>query len=206
MVEKLDALLRARPSGLVYENIVVPDLLDRARSGGITEEIRETIREVLSSLPEEASNVLLCSCSTLGGLVEELGEAYPFSVLRIDRPMAERAVEIGRRIGLAAALESTIEPTRRLLESVAAEQGKTIEVRELLAASAWEHWLRGDETAYIDGVVRCLRERADGLDVIVLAQGSMAPAERCAAELGLPVLSSPTSAVVRVEELLSLRS
>ena len=115
--------------------------------------------------------------------------------------MAERAVELGPIIGVAAALESTLGPTQELLRQVAAERGLAVDLRVIRCAEAWEHKKRGDEAAYISAVVDCLEASADGCDVIVLAQGSMAAAaDRVSLEP--PILSSPRLGVKRVADMM----
>ncbi len=72
---------------------------------------------------DEETAVVVCTCSTIGGSAEQTRLPHGQSVLRVDRAMAERAVEIGSRIVVAAALESTLAPTTELIQDVAAQQG-----------------------------------------------------------------------------------
>lgn len=105
--------------------------------------------------------------------------------------MAERAVLVGRHILIAAALESTLEPTRLLLEDAARAAGRSIRTSALLCEGAWAHFERGDAAGYQRAIAQALRREAHDADVVLLAQASMAPAAALGAELGVPVLSSP---------------
>jgi hypothetical protein len=134
---------------------------------------------------------VLCTCSTIGGCAEEIGRSAGAPVLRVDRAMAERAVELGPRILVAAALASTLEPTRALLLDAAARAGKTVRIGEVLCDSAWPHFERGDHAGYFAAIAECLRGVASDADVIVLAQASMAGAAALCADLPVPILSSP---------------
>ncbi len=203
MVAKLDQLIRELAPALRHENLIYPEMLDEVRVDGITDAIREKLRSIITAVPQDTAAVILCSCSTLGGCAEEMSGLTTNTIIRIDRPMAEAAVSMGRRIGLAAALDTTLLPTRALLEETAKRAGRAIQIREISCNAAWEHWMRGDERAYIAEIVSVLRANAEGLDVIVLAQGSMAGAEAFADDVGVPILSSPRVAIERVRELLN---
>ena len=108
-----------------------------------------------------------------------------------DIGMAEAAVESGVRIGVVAALESTLLPTRELLLSVAKQKGHNVLLDEIICETAWEYKQRGDNEGYIREIVRQLEQSAHNIDVLVLAQGSMAPAADRLTNLGIPILSSP---------------
>ncbi|MGB3673685.1 MAG: hypothetical protein WA988_04515 [Candidatus Nanopelagicales bacterium] len=179
-------------------NVVIPDLLDRA-SNGVTPVISGEIRNVLADL--DGSPVVLCTCSTLGGSAERIGAELGVRVVRIDRPMAENAVEVGGKVGLVAAAPSTLKPTRDLLEEVAVDAGSHIDIEEVVIESAWALNQTGDVVGYLTECERVVRNRAPEFDVVVLAQGSMAEvASRCS-DLATPILASPRSGVERILKL-----
>lgn len=113
------------------------------------------------------------------------------AVLRVDRAMAERAVATGPRIGVAAALESTLGPTEDLLRQVADEAGTPVELRRILCTEAWPLFEAGDRAGFSAAVADAVRAGAAGCDVVVLAQASMAGAADRLGDLPIPVLSSP---------------
>lgn len=145
LVSAVDALISERAPGMPFTTVVKENLLDEAIKNGITDNVIEQIENVVSSIPSADDYVMLCTCSTLGGKAEEIGRAQGKTVLRIDRPMAERAVEIGGKIGIVAALESTMEPTGNLIKQVAEEKGVTADTALLLIPGAWERKKSGDE-------------------------------------------------------------
>jgi hypothetical protein len=114
--------------------------------------------------------------------------------------MAEAAVAHGGRIAVVAALESTMGPTRALLQETADRRGRSITVIDAPCLGAWAHWESGDIDGYLAAVavhLESLGHRESlgpAADVIVLAQASMAPAEKLV-RLAVPVLSSPRLAV-----------
>lgn len=190
MIEPVDALLAELAPELTHRNVVVPDLLSRAQ-GGLTGEIRAEMRSIIKGIANTGDPIVMCSCSTLGGIAEEEGRNIGIRVIRIDRPMAEKAISLGRVIGVAAALESTIVPTSDLLHEVAKEKNKEIMIKEIVCADAWQLKQAGDNDGYVLAVADCIRKSFTGLDVVVLAQGSMAPAADLLKDLAIEVLSSP---------------
>ena len=116
-------------------------------------------------------------------------------VLRVDEPMAERAVSTGARIGVIATLPSTLEPTAALIKSRAAAAGKQIELTTRVSGNGAKH----DEL-----VAAALREMTKSVDVIVLAQASMARVVESLppTEKRVPILSSPRSAIEHLASLI----
>jgi hypothetical protein len=89
-------------------------------------------------------------------------------------------------------VESTLEATRALLEESA---HGPVTILPVPCLTAWPAFASGDLPAYARMVAEAAREAAPGVEVIVLAQASMTPAADLLAGLGIPVLTSPRSAV-----------
>jgi len=175
--------------------VVDERLLERARRVGAADpEVAEGIERALAELDRQGADVIVCTCSTIGGAAEIVGRRVGVAVVRVDRAMAERAVAIGGRVRVVAALESTLAPTRELLESVAADQGVELDVDVELIVGAWERFEAGDGDGYLALIADALAVHGLDCDVIVLAQASMAEAADRVA-VGVPVLSSPRLAV-----------
>ena len=169
---------------------------------------RTTMRRVISligSAFEAGADVALVTCSSIGPAVDIAAVLFDQPVLRVDRPMAEKAVSSGRRIGVAATLSTTLKPTAELVRTVAKEQGKTIEIVEQLCQGAFEAVMAGDGATHDRIVGEGLMVHLKGVDAIVLAQASMA---RVVATLPqgavtAPVYSSPESGVERARDVLA---
>ncbi|MFG3003299.1 aspartate/glutamate racemase family protein [Streptomyces calvus] len=187
-VPVFDALRDEHHPGLELRHVVVEELLERARAAGpgaVADDVRRRVREAADG----GARAVLCTCSTIGDLAERAADGVGVPVLRVDRPMAGAAVAAGPRVVVLAALESTLGPTAALVRDEAARAGRSVEVRTAVVRGAWERFEAGDTAEY----VRRVADAADavtGADVIVLAQASMAPAERLTTT-ALPVLSSP---------------
>jgi hypothetical protein len=191
-IATFDHLLAEIDPSVTARHIVDESLLEDARAAGaITPALEQRIAAALDDASGPDRVVVLCTCSTIGGSAEAAGTRAGSVVLRVDRPMAERAVALGDRILVAAALESTLAPTGALILQAAQAAGKPIDLRELLCDSAWAFFERGDLAGYAQAIAQALRAGARDADVIVLAQASMAAAAPLCADLGIAILSSP---------------
>ncbi|MEO8603715.1 MAG: hypothetical protein ABI629_14170 [bacterium] len=189
-VATFEQLLRAADPLVPSRHVVETELLDDARAaGGVTPEIARRVGRAVDDLRASGAQVVLCTCSTIGDAAEA-ASGDGTTVLRVDRPMAERAVALGVRIAFVAALESTLKPTAALLQDAAERSGRRIELTPVLCTEAWPHFESGKLDAYYGAIADAAERVAGSHDVVVLAQGSMGPAaERIAT--AVPVLSSP---------------
>jgi Asp/Glu/hydantoin racemase len=126
-------------------------------------------------------------------------------VVRIDEAMADEAVGRGPRIGVLATLRTTLEPTAELVEDRASAAGITVTVVPRLCEGAFEALADGDRAAHDELVRQGLRGISEEVDVVVLAQASMArlAEERFGGGQSIPVLSSPRLGMMRVAELVT---
>ncbi len=193
-----DALLNDRKPRLSSATVVAEALLSDARElGSQHQRVVNGIEAALDQLEHAGASVILCTCSTIGGVAEDVGRSRRVPVVRVDRAMAASAVQQGPRIGVVAAIESTLEPTRELIESVASDLAVPVEITCAISQGAWERFEVGDLDGYLGRVVATCAELESHCDVVVLAQASMAgAAER--ANSKVPILSSPRLAVDEV--------
>jgi hypothetical protein len=166
-----------------------------------------------AELQASSPDVVICTCSTIGGASEQLG------ALRVDRPMAAEAVRLaaagGGSILVVASTASTVAPTRALIDD---EMGRAASSTVIAAVSdglerarvdvlvvdeAWGFFERGDLSGYSICLAEAIRAHISGLvagsglipDVMVLAQASMREVPRLLADLDIPVLTSLALAV-----------
>lgn len=180
------------PPGMGDRHLVDESLLADARVTGVTPELADRLRGRLAELAAAGADLIVCTCSTIGAEAESASGRIP--VLRLDRPMTEAAVAAGDRIAVVAAVESTMEPTMRLLRETAERAGRAVTLIPSPCLAAWRHFEAGDLDAYHREIAGHVRVVAAEADVVVLAQASMAGA--AALLPGLPVLTSPRAAVV----------
>ena len=167
-----------------------------------------TIRRLLGqieSAEQAGADAVLVTCSSIGPGVALAQKLFDLPVIRVDEAMAEEAVARGHRIGVAATLRTTLEPTVALLREKAARAGREIEIVESLSAGAFDAVLAGDTETHDRILTESLLRDMHDVELIVLAQASMARVVKAlpAGRLRAPVLSSPESAVRRAKEVLA---
>jgi Asp/Glu/hydantoin racemase len=169
---------------------------------------KATMRRVINlvgSTFDAGCDVALVTCSSIGAAVDMAAALYDQPVLRVDRPMADKAVATGKRIGVVATLSTTLDPTVELIRRVAGEQGKAVEIVAHVCEGAFAAVMAGDGATHDRIVGQVLTETMQGMDVIVLAQASMARvvAALPAGAVSAPVLSSPELGIERVRDVLA---
>ena len=191
-VQTFERLVREIAPELEVRHLVMEELLADARVVGIgSAELVKRVHEAMREAASEGATVVVCTCSTIGGIAEKTATGGAFSALRIDRAMADRAVRTGRHVLIVAAVESTLEPTMALILSAATQAGVGTRPSVLLVEEAWAHFQAGDTGRYVETLAAAIRGEVGKADVVVLAQASMAPVTPLLADLGIDVLSSP---------------
>lgn len=190
-----DALVADHGAGVATLTVVNEDLLaDARRLGPGHGDVLAGIDAELTRLQRAGATEVVCTCSTIGGEAERVGAGRGLAVVRVDRAMAEAAVAVGPRIAVVAAVDSTVAPTRALLESVAAARGVDLALTVMMSEGAWARFEAGDADGYQRAVAATCASLDGTVDVIVLAQASMADVvDRV--DLTTPVLASPRLAV-----------
>ncbi|MGZ4352795.1 MAG: aspartate/glutamate racemase family protein [Gaiellaceae bacterium] len=189
-------------------HVVDESLLNVTRTtGSLTPVTRRRVLGHVESAAEAGADLVVVTCSSIGPAVDASAGFVPVPVLRIDEPMADEAVRLGTRVGVLATLATTLEPTAELVEQRGRAAGKPVEVVSRLCEGAFEALQAGDRDRH-DALVRAgLAELSEGVDVVVLAQASMARVTDALSEdeRTVPVLSSPRLGMLRVAELLAQR-
>jgi hypothetical protein len=202
-VPTFDRLMQELAPTLHVAHSVREDLLADAQQEGV--DSPGLIGRVHAALAEAASTgaaVVVCTCSTLGGIAEDSDGLAACRVTRIDRAMADLAARSGPQVLLVAALHSTLGPTAALLQTSARRLGAGLDIDSLVVADAWAHFQAGDHTRYIDTVATAVANAAPA-GTVVLAQASMAPAAERLAVRGISALTSPRLGVEHAIGLLS---
>jgi len=166
-------------------------------AGSLTPIIARRVAGYLESAELAGADYIMVTCSSIGAAVEAGAKLIGVPVLRVDQPMADQAVATGRKIGVIATLKTTLEPTADLISRRAKLAGKEIELTSRLAEGAFDALMAGDAATHDAKVAAALKELSEVVEVIVLAQASMArvvdglaPADR-----RVPILASPGIAV-----------
>ena len=198
LVPVFAALCKEKLPNVEVFNIADDSLVKGIReAGSLTATIARRVANYLESAELAGADYIMVTCSSIGPAVEAGAKLMGVPVLRVDQPMADQAVATGKRIGVIATLSTTLEPTADLISRRAAIAGKKIELTAKLCDGAFEALMSGDAATHDAKVAAALKELSQQVDVIVLAQASMARVvENLSAEdKRVPILASPGIAV-----------
>ena len=165
--------------------------------GALTPDTARRVVGYARSAEEAGADYIMFTCSSIGRAVETAAGLVSVPVLRVDQPMAAMAVDKGNRIGIIATLSTTLDPTTDLVRRNALQVGKEIELFPHLCEGAFEALMAGDAETHDKLVGDALKAMSETVDVIVLAQASMARVVEANPSLAekLPILASPPIAM-----------
>ncbi len=192
--------------GIKVFNIVDDSLIKNTIAcGELTASTSKRVVNYAASAEEAGADYILFTCSSIGPAVETAATLTGVPVLRVDQPMADKAVSTGKKIGVIATLSTTLEPTSDLVRRRAIAANKEIELKSVLCEGAFDALMSGDAVTHDKKVGDALKQLVNEVDVIVLAQASMARVVDTLtdAEKKVPILASPPIAMEYLREILN---
>jgi Asp/Glu/hydantoin racemase len=173
---------------------------DLARDGVLTDAMTARFLALGDYAAATGADGILFTCSAFGPCIDAVARAHaPMPVLKPSEAMIERAVTMGKRIGLL----STFPPT---LASMPAEFPASVQIVPKLAEGALAALDRGDRATHDRLIAEASRDLRE-CDVIALAQFSIAATAPLVTEAaGRPVVTTPDSAVDKLMKLLNAKT
>lgn len=204
LVEPLNQLFKEHLPEVKLNHIVDDSLIQEVIANNtVTPAVRRRLLAYYQTAAESGAQFIFNCCSSVGDVAEMGRLIAPIPVFRIDYPMAVQAVTMGKRIGVIATLPTTLAPTKRLLLRLAEETGKDLILVDGLAEGAFQAAQAGDANKHDQLILEAAQRIASQVDLLVLAQGSMARMEKTLREwTKKPVLSSPLLGVMGLKEYL----
>jgi Asp/Glu/hydantoin racemase len=188
-------------------NITDESLLQHTiRDGALSKNTMRRLGLYVFSAIDAGADAIVVTCSSLGDAVDSIRPFSTVPLFRIDSGMALAAVEAATRIGVLATLPTTLGPTSRLIEKTATDLNKNCTVVERLCSGAFARLQHGDRPGHDELIVAGVQDLAASVEIVVLAQASMANALSSLPESkkSVAVLSSPQLGMVYVAKQLSL--
>ncbi len=206
LAETFQQLASESGSEVDLVQLIDPSLLAEAIRSGVTPALTERVVGHVRYLVGLGLDAVLVTCSSIGQCADRAYPIFDVPVLRVDRPMAGRAVQLAadkgarHRISVLATLPSTLAPTQRLLAEEKGRAGADVEIRASIVRGAADARNNGDLRDHDEKVRAAVESEMRQVDVVVLAQASMAAALHNCDDQGadhevypVPVLSSPAS-------------
>ena len=185
----------------IVDDSLIKDVISR---GELTSQTARRVVDYVGSAEAAGADYILVTCSSIGAAVETAASLTKVPVLRVDQPMADLAVQSGKKIGVVATLPTTLGPTSDLVKRRAALLGKEIELTSRLCEGAFEALMSGDTATHDNMVAAALKELSKQVDVILLAQASMARVVDGLSEEDkrVPIIASPPQAIKYLASIL----
>ncbi len=175
------------------------------QEGQITEHIIDWLAGMVRSIQEVGGDIAVVTCSSLSPCVHVLRRRFRMPALKIDEPMMEYAVSNANRIGLVMTNPSTEKPSRALLELVSQRMEKPVKVIPRVCRDAFLKLNSGDQQGHDETVVKAIHELLEEVDLVLLAQISIARVRTRLDQTTLPkVLSSLDFIAPKIRERLGI--
>jgi Asp/Glu/hydantoin racemase len=198
LVPVFEQLCKAKLQGVAVFNLVDDSLIkDVIAHNQLRPRTARRVTQLVAAAEDAGADYIMVTCSSIGAAVETAATLASVPVLRVDQPMADRAVTTSKKIGVIATLPTTLEPTADLIRRRAAAAGREIELTTRLCEGAFEALMSGDSATHDAMVAAALKELIQQVDVVALAQASMARVVDTLSEneRSKPILASPPLAV-----------
>jgi Asp/Glu/hydantoin racemase len=184
----------------MVDESLLQDLMRHGPQPGITRRV-VTFAELAA---DAGADLIVFTCSSTSPAIDVARQTIAVPILKIDDPMAARAAQLGKRIGVVCTTNSTKGPSADLVRAHAREQKREVEVEALLVDGAFQALSSGNRDEHDRLVREAAMELAKRSDVVVLAQASMAHLEEpIKSAVPIPVLASPRLCVEAVAARLS---
>lgn len=212
------ALIHATPAAVdpirtaFAEGWPEPDLVNLlddslSRDRALTPELTDSIYGRFDALGAYSMAIgadgILFTCSAFGPAIERVAGAVPVPVLKPNEAMFGQAIAFGGKIGMLATFEPSIASMEAEFAADVAKSGAKVTLESIYVPEAMPALVGGNRQRH-DTLVAEAAQALAHCKAIMLAQFSMAPA---AANLrqrlpGVPVLTSPGSAVAAMKKLI----
>lgn len=201
--EELSMRLGAKAEIINYQDATILD--EVCKLGYVTPFAAARLVSMFMQAVCEGVDAILSCCSSVGEVVDasqELARYTGVPIVRIDEEMCREAVRLGKRIGILATLPTTLEPTKNTVLRVAREMNRQV----VLVDGFMENAFGIEQDSFKRMICDKVAEIIEQVDVILLAQGSMAYTEELLIErFKKPVLSSPRFGVASLAKVLEAK-
>jgi Asp/Glu/hydantoin racemase len=156
-------------------------------------------------MEDEGASAVLVVCNVLSPLVDKIKEKTGLPLVKIDEVMVERAVEGGGRIAVIGNNEVSPRVCKGQIDKHAKSIGVPVRTEIVVEKRSLEARNCDDLEEHNRLIRECIEKAAVRFDKVVLSQASLSTAldGTNTDNFGVPVLSSPRSAVEKCRKILN---
>jgi len=174
-------------------------------AGELTAAVYRRVCEHVVWAEQAGADAIQLTCSSISPCADMARFLVSVPLLKIDEPMVEDAVTRYGRIGIVATNPTTLRPTTEMVKETSRIHNRAVEIESVLCEDAYAAFFSGDLVRH-DRIVRDnIRSLVQKVDVLLLAQASMARIVETLdeKEIPVPILSSPRPAIQRLATVLA---
>ncbi|WP_129779877.1 aspartate/glutamate racemase family protein [Peristeroidobacter soli] len=146
---------------------------------------------------------ILFTCSAFGPAIDAVKAALPMPVLRPNEATFNRALDMGRNIGLMVTFPPSLPALEAELRQMAAERGVEVSIASRVIDGALAALKSGDGETH-DQLAAAVAADMPSTDCLILGQFSLAQAAPAVqAAVSSPVLTTPRTAVEQLRSMLT---
>lgn len=203
IINQLSPLLKEIVPRANVVNVLDEDILTYLlQSNFIHPEINRKIFHYVFSSQEMGASAVLLTCSSISPCADVVRPLVDIPVFKIDKPMIEKAIQTGSRIGVVATIPTTLNPTKSFIIEESRKKKKKTMITDILCDDAFNALLAGRIEEHDESVISAIKKLAGEVDVIVLAQVSMARiVPQVEKSIEIPILSSGRTGIEQLKSI-----
>ena len=163
------------------------------KEGEITPKLVERFASLLGRAVETEVDGILLSCSAYSPTITEMRKRFPnLPIENVDDAMIEQAVKLGSKIGVVATVATAGPTTEKAVKDKAEILGKDVEVLVEINTEAFAALNKKEFELHDSLIASSVKQLLNNqVDLIILAQLSMARAKTVLKDVAIPILTSP---------------
>lgn len=161
-------------------------IVETQKAGYATPAVARRMYNYMMCAADAGADAILVTCTSVNTVTKKIRDMIPIPVISVEEPVAEKAVQSGKKIGILSSLATSAEPVKQTILEKAEAAGKEVEIKIQVADGAFDALNAGDRALHDDKVRAALEKLVKEVDVVVFAQMSMALVEH--PEYDIPVL------------------
>ncbi len=187
---------------LAVTNIMDDSLLRATiEDGGMTATTASRMLNYAKAAEASGADGIICTCTSVNEGTKWIRPLLNIPIINIEEPVAEMAVNAGKKIGVLATLPTSPAAIGRVIMEKAQEQGKEVEIVNCVVDGAFDVLSSGDRAKHDQMVCEALYKLAEEVDCIACAQISMSLLVHD--EVKVPLFKIGRSGMERIRDLMN---
>lgn len=184
-------------------NLLDDGLLDFFNTGDNQSAINRIVVMVNVAVNQYGVKAAMVTCTAISRYdFRKIDEMVDVPMIKVDVPIAEKAVRKYQNIGLVATFPPGGVAFEQLLRETAKDIKMEPEINYILVDNAYNALLKGDNSKHDKLVLQAIEENKHQVDVFILSQVSMSGLKTKAKKIGgKPVLASPEESLPAIRTL-----